>query len=125
MHLITEWMWAIRIRSGQPSIDCILLRKRLLYLPRMWHSPFLRSVSAVGAPGQLLPWARQILDDLECIRWSVPELASMGPPSVEHKDWCAMILSDSWPQLAGHMCGWCTYREANTMQSNRMQIMPC
>ena len=95
---------AVRALASQPSIDCLLMRKRLIYLPRVWQSVFLRAVLAVGAPSDLLPWTKLILDDLVFMSSHVPNLASFGRPSVEHSKWRALIHSSEWPRLVNQIC---------------------
>ena len=61
----------VRMKLGQPSIDCLLVRARLLYLSRMLRSKnsFLIAVLATrDSKGNLMmPWTLQAISDLHVL----------------------------------------------------------
>ena len=55
----------VREKLEQPSVDCILMRRRLLYLGRLLvHKPApLLAMLASTRDGMTMPWAKQIAEE--------------------------------------------------------------
>ena len=56
----------VRTQLGCPSLDCVLRRKRLIYLG--WVAPVLHALLQSRSPlGTPPPWVRLIVDDLDVL----------------------------------------------------------
>ena len=84
----------IRSMMGVPSIDCLLQRRRLLYLGRFMRAPTstIHVVLALTHNNAPLSWVRLVQQDLNALHERVPELASGFPPplSAPHA-WSALM----------------------------------
>ena len=59
----------VRKELGQPSLDCLLVRKRLLYVGRLLRRGPRALVALLQSRpgGSVMPWTGQMLNDLETI----------------------------------------------------------
>ena len=60
----------VRKALGTPSLDCLIQRKRLLYLQRVACSPHNSLLALLGwrtHDGTMLPWVRLVTSDLACL----------------------------------------------------------
>ena len=93
----------IRQKAGFPSIDCVLMRRRLMYLKRVVER----------APGPLLallaqrsskisaPWVELVRDDLRCLRARV---ATQLPDPLAHcREWLSFMMSCDWVDAVSHL----------------------
>ena len=89
----------VRQRHTIPSVDCVIMRKRLLYLRRvMTHRPpTLLALLHCRVNSRLLPWVTLITEDLQYVRdWVMPHLPD---PSVNPESWQSTILDASWVEV--------------------------
>ena len=97
----------VRTRLQQPSIDCILIRKRLRYVARIVEAKpqslvaFLR----VARADRALPWVEQMYADFAALHRSGYEVAASLPPLGAPELWPAWIAqhSNEWIRLVDGM----------------------
>jgi len=86
---------AVREHLGEPSIDCRLVRARLLHLCSVLRapSPCLRAVLTVKGPqGEPLPWVRLVIDDMCALRdFHSFKLAELGDPVLRASEWFRFV----------------------------------
>eukprot|EP00973_Karenia_brevis_P001721 234277-Karenia_brevis.AAC.1 len=88
----------VRARLNQPSVDCLITRRRLMYLKRLvglTPGP-LHALLAVGCPTKPLPWVKLILSDLRLLRSQVSDVANMPNPEDNPEKWLSVILDERW-----------------------------
>ena len=75
--------YAVRTKLAQPSIDCVLIRKRLLYVGRIACNapPTLPWLLGVTTNARVLPWMKQIHGDVVSLL-NCSEAAKLLPPGV-------------------------------------------
>eukprot|EP00959_Pyramimonas_sp_CCMP1952_P097697 2041731-Pyramimonas_sp.AAC.1 len=73
----TESDLSVRTVHKQPSIDCILMRKRLIYFARAVRSgpPELFALLGARKGDSVIPWVAQLREDLRCL-WRMSALCS-------------------------------------------------
>ena len=96
----------IRELMEAPSIDSMIVSRRLLYLPSVLSSPAvsLRALLSVcvGPESRRLPWSQLILSDLRSLKlFYHSKLAELGDPLVDGQKWQALILDypSQWKEL--------------------------
>ena len=80
----------VRVKLGQPSIDCVLIKCRLRYFARLiTRGPdALKAVLGTKCRGTHMPWSCQMLEDMRTLHAHVPAANSLLPePSLDHADW--------------------------------------
>ena len=91
----------VRLMLDQPSIDCILTRRRLIYLQRLIKRAPRAHIAllAVRAGDRSLPWAECIRRDLELLFDRVLRERGMGSPTPN--------LWGAWPEwIVSLGAGW-------------------
>ena len=89
----------VRQMLRMPSIECILRRRRLLYLCRLLrHGPeslqAILSVTSEEPCAQSMPWTSTIVADLKCIQlFYSAKLSGLGCPVARAREWCVFIKS--------------------------------
>eukprot|EP00973_Karenia_brevis_P017885 2456427-Karenia_brevis.AAC.1 len=94
----------VRESMGAPSIDCIMRRQRLLYLPRLLQHgpPSLAAMLQATAGDKAMRWACLIKDDLIALQKGVPEkLEQLPSPVDDPQPWYNLIADygGQWCQL--------------------------
>ena len=87
----------IRRILGQPSIDSILLRKRLLYGARLAHRQpaALLALLQVNVNGVRLPWVLQFTSDLDAVFMRSPAACrNLPPPHQQPAVWLLCMKED-------------------------------
>ena len=86
----------LREKFSIPSIDFVIMKKRLLYVRRMLLNPHptLCAMLSVEVKGRRLPWIRQLNADLEMIRERV--IPGMPPADIACCKWTDLIKSSMW-----------------------------
>eukprot|EP00973_Karenia_brevis_P074454 10345847-Karenia_brevis.AAC.1 len=81
-----------------PSLDCLLMRRRLMYLKRILDAdaPALQALLAVGCPNKPLEWVKLVLSDMGVLSRTCGQLHGLQPPSVEPKAWMSAIADERW-----------------------------
>ena len=91
----------LRVGASLPSVDCILLKKRLAYLPRLlaFAPPPLRAALHVRVRGRPLTWTRLLLADLAYFH--VYHSLRLPDPETAHSVWEEYVLQDEarWHHL--------------------------
>jgi len=91
-----------RLDLQVPAVDCILQRRRLLYLRRLvLHGPgVLLAMLAVKSGDSRLQWTTCIANDLKVLARYV-NLPELGDPIDSAADWVAFIqgIGDDWNRL--------------------------
>ena len=87
----------VRALLGVPSIDCLLQRRRLLYLGRLMRAPLstIHAVLALTHKGACLPWIRLVQKDLSDMHTRVPEMASGFPPPLTAPHAWSSLMRDA------------------------------
>eukprot|EP00973_Karenia_brevis_P061236 8515083-Karenia_brevis.AAC.1 len=105
----------VRQRCNIASVDCILQRKRLLYLARLLvrKPKSLMALLFASKEKKKLPWTRLIINDMCFVR--TESLQFLPPPCIGHADWSQYILDDvqRWREVATslHYTASCTDKE--------------
>jgi hypothetical protein len=102
----------LRVRTDldMPSIDCVLAKRRLLYVMRLLQAgpPALLSLLRVEWRGERLPWTMQLHRDFATLVDRVPAAAAALPPLHTIDAWPHWILSNAaaWRRLVDdlHFC---------------------
>ena len=96
----------VRRLLGAPSIDCLLMRRRLSYLRRLLLNGVQSSLALlcvrVGTKHELIPWTAQVVNDLRTLqRLACPKLDALGCPVGNSTVWAEFITSFplAWKQL--------------------------
>ena len=84
----------VRKISQQPSIECIMMRRRLGYLSRLLrHAPGPLVALLQSRPGgKQLKWVRLIVQDLEHIHKHLPSLSHMPTPTENCEAWFELVV---------------------------------
>jgi hypothetical protein len=87
---------AIRSKLRRPSVDCIAMQKRLLYLPRLVQAggKSLLALLAVGSPTKPVKWVTTLLSDLRFLKAHSWEYGNMPEPGVDPDVWRSAIIGD-------------------------------
>ena len=93
---------AFRVRTGTPSIDCLLCRARLRYLGRMArsHPPALVTLLRQRVNGRRPIWINLIVSDMTRMRQIVARCSSMPAPDADPEVWMRRAATEptSWNQ---------------------------
>ena len=86
---------SVREMTGYPSIDCIIQRRRLLYVARLVRAgpkPLIALLSARDAKGEVaLPWTKQLNADFHNLYINVEKVREILPePSAANEWFCFM-----------------------------------
>ena len=89
---------------GLPSLDCLLRRKRLVYLASLLRRPCsaIMSLSASWTT-RSAAWSDLVVDDLRALQAAIPDrLAHLGEPAEKWQEWKEFILASKfrWKNLA-------------------------
>ena len=91
-----------RVRTGTPSIDCLLCRARLRYLGRMArsHPPALMALLRQRVNGLRPAWLDLVVSDMTRMRKIVARCACLPPPEDDPESWLRRAATDprSWNQ---------------------------
>jgi len=99
----------VRQMLSQPSLDCLVQRKRLQYLATLsiTKPKALLAILQARPQKQQLPWATQMVSDLERFYAGVVEVRSVLPPPAEGNGaiWMEFITaqSDRWHTLTNSL----------------------
>ena len=92
----------VRRRLRQPSLDCLLLRKRLLYLRRLLLNRPLALLALLQTETkqqhdntESLAWTKQLRDDLCRLAASSDAISFLGDPCEHASKWERFIVTDS------------------------------
>jgi hypothetical protein len=90
----------VRQRLLQPSVDCIMIRKRIQYVSRLLRNDPkpLCSFLASTRNGRVLPWVSQVRNDFEVARKVSNFASAYGPLHEDWKSWQGILLSTSTTQ---------------------------
>ena len=85
----------VRRMVGQPSIDSIVLQKRLAYYPKLARRQptALVALLQTQCSSDRLPWVRQAIGDLDFVYQNVGVL-SLPPPQSEPRVWVEFMLQE-------------------------------
>jgi hypothetical protein len=88
--------YEVRRQMGQPSIDCLLVRHRLLYLRRLLvHRPrALLGLLSQRPGGAMMPWTKAAVDDMCLLRDRVGSIGRLGDPCENPAHWYGFITGD-------------------------------
>ena len=95
----------VRTLLGAPSLQCIIMQRRLLLLASILRNGSSRLVSLLAARGrdnQPLPWVRMISGDLQrTASYHANKFAELGDPLEHCNEWAAMItrFPGEWREL--------------------------
>ena len=93
----------VRELLGCPSLDCLLLRRRLLYFARLvqFAPGPLQAVLQYRHQGQALDWVVQICDDLQHVWRRAPSCSRFPDPILYSDAWQDFIVSEpmSWRDM--------------------------
>ena len=86
----------VRSSLGVPSIDCLVLCRRLLCLRRLTRAPLatVRTMLALRHKGAPLPWVQLSRRDLASLHECVPELTLTYPASCDVPQTCSALMRD-------------------------------
>ena len=97
----------IRKYIGVPSIDCIVRRRRLIYLSQMLRSdvlPLQALIQCRGKDNDLLPWAHMIIHDFKVLKEALPSIfQNMSDPDVFPDAFCRIARDQprNWEKIVG------------------------
>jgi len=95
--------YEVRQRAGLASIDCVLMKRRLLYLQRIVQKapgPLL-ALLAQRSDAKPIPWVGLVRNDMQCL-WS--RVATQLPdPQLHPKEWLAFVMSSDWSDAVSHL----------------------
>ncbi|CAK0867018.1 unnamed protein product [Prorocentrum cordatum] len=92
---------AVRQRLHVPSIDCVVLRKRLRYYHRLVaHQPSVVWALMQARPrGRPLPYVAQVIVDLNLLRRLAPELDAVPGCSEAPSMWMSRMRENDWTSI--------------------------
>ena len=98
----------MRRKIGQPSIDSLVLQRRLEYYPRLARRKpaALLALLQANASDKCIPWASQALHDMEFVADTVSSIA-LPRPAVVPEAWLHVMLQDTEGWSRAVQC--CTY----------------
>ena len=89
----------VRQALGAPSIDCLLQKRRLLYLRRLIvHGPeVLKGLLVIGAPSCQVPRTRLVVKDLKSVASILGKTDSLQP-EIDQERWMHYLynVGDEW-----------------------------
>jgi hypothetical protein len=108
----------VRETLNQPSIDCLLVRRRLAFLGRSASTQHRSQIAclALRVNGSPLPWIEQVKDDMSRLYQSWPDHCKHLPdPAVDASSW--------WRFMAERMHEWRAFVSEFTFISSRLDTV--
>ena len=98
----------VRQSLAQPSIDCLLQRKRLDYMARLVYvrPRALWAILQSKPANKQIPWTKQAINDLQCLYDNVADARNALPmPGQDPSAWFDFMLNraDNWHALVGQL----------------------
>ena len=123
--------YAVREQLQQPSIDCLIMRRRLLYVARIVACKPLALIGLLRGRrnGQPLPWVRQMHGDLTVLHNSVlrGSACPLAHPDAGLEGWPAWIAGNltAWRACVGQLFFTSSILDASAADTPGVRTMAC